>query len=115
MIKMNKKIFKAVLIILLIGFGIVYANAAQIKLENPLSCDDVSCLISKIIDGLTMLVIPLLVLMTFVGGFQILFARGNEENFSKGKKTLWYAVLGFIITLLANGIDSIIKSILEAK
>jgi hypothetical protein len=113
--KFKQEIFKIVFIVF--GFGISFAQlwAAQIKIDNPLSCDDVGCLISKIIDGLTMLVIPLLVLMTFIGGFQILFARGNEENFSKGKKTLWYAVLGFIITLLANGIDSIIKSILEAK
>jgi hypothetical protein len=113
--KFKQEIFKIVFIVFGFGFSFAYLGAAQITIDNPLSCDDVGCVISKIIDGLTMLAIPLLVIMVLIGGFQILFSGGNEEKIKTGKKTLWYAVLGYIIILLANGIDLIIKSILEVK
>ncbi len=101
-----------------ISFLIFQANkisAQTIKIENPLSCDDLGCIVSKFISALTLLVIPILTIMVFVGGFQILFSGGNEEKIKTGKKTLQYAIIGYIIIILAAGIDSIIKSVLDIR
>ncbi len=54
---------------------------------------------------------PLTSIMVLVGGFQMMTAAGDPEKFSKGKKTLTYAAVGFVIVLIAGGITSLIKSI----
>jgi hypothetical protein len=53
--------------------------------------------------------------MVLIGGFQIMTAGGNEEKVKEGKSTIKWAVIGYIIILLANGLVLIIKSVLGAK
>jgi hypothetical protein len=86
-----------------------------VTLTNPLG-DDTNTLgdiLSKIIDKLQILAIPIVAIMVLIGGFQILFAAGDPEKFNKGKKTILYSVIGYAIILLANGIDDLIRDILN--
>lgn len=46
-----------------------------------------------------------------VGGIQILTAYGNEERVSAGRKTMMFAVVGLVISMLAYAIVQIISSI----
>lgn len=112
-IKKIKLFIFEIILFLVFHISKVFAQAQTITFENPLSCDDFGCIVSEFISALTMLVIPVLTIMVFIGGFQILFSGGDEEKIKTGKKTLQYAVLGYIIILLAAGIDSIITSILK--
>jgi len=86
----------------------------SINLTNPLgdNTNSVGDVLSRIIDGLQTLAIPIVGIMILVGGFQILFAGGDPEKFKKGKKTILYAVVGYAIILVANGIDELIRNIL---
>jgi zinc transporter ZupT len=48
--------------------------------------------------------------MIIFGGYQILFAGANEENFKNGKKTITYAVIGIIVIFLAQSIIAIVRN-----
>lgn len=42
------------------------------------------------------------VIFVIVGGFRILAAGGNEENVTKGRKTIIYAIIGLLIIFFAR-------------
>ena len=131
---MNTKKAKIFLFIALISFAvlnfILFNNAVAqtgggttggsggggaISLPNPLSCEDLGCVIKKIISKLVELAIPIVVIMVLIGGFQIMTAGGNEEKVKQGRSTIWWAVIGYAIILLADGLVLIIESVLGAK
>ena len=90
-------------------------GGGTISLPNPLSCENLGCIIKKIISELQKLAIPIVVIMVLIGGFQIMTAGGNEEKVKQGKSTIWWAVIGYVIILLANGLVLVIESVLGAK
>jgi hypothetical protein len=90
-------------------------GGGTISLPNPLSCENLGCIIKKIISELQKLAIPIVIIMVLIGGFQIMTAGGNEERVKQGKSTIWWAVIGYVIILLANGLVLVIESILGAK
>lgn len=52
---------------------------------------------------------PLAVIMVLVGAFQLVTSSGNPEKVSKGKKTIMWAAIGFLLAMLAGGIVKIIQ------
>lgn len=50
-------------------------------------------------------------LFIIIGGIQILTAYGNEESLSNGRKTVTFAIVGLVISLLSYAIVSIISSV----
>ncbi len=42
------------------------------------------------------------VVFVIVGGFRILAAGGNEENVTKGRKTIIYAIIGLLVIFFAR-------------
>ena len=42
------------------------------------------------------------VIFVIIGGFRIMAAGGNEENVTKGRKTIVYAIVGLIIIFFAR-------------
>jgi len=90
-------------------------GGGTISLPNPLSCENLGCIIKKIISELQKLAIPIVIIMVLIGGFQIMTAGGNEERVKQGKSTIWWAVIGYVIILLANGLVLVIESVLGAK
>ncbi len=86
----------------------------SITITNPLGCDSVLCVTQAILSALFQISIPIVSLMVLVGAFQIMFAAGNPEKVSTGRKTIIYAVVGFLIILLASSIVPILKEALGA-
>ena len=86
---------------------------ANITLQNPLgsNCNDLTCPLTAITNFLFTIAIPLCGILILVGGFQMMTAAGNPEKFSTGKKTLLYAVIGFVVILLAGSVAALIRSI----
>lgn len=84
---------------------------------NPLgsSCATLSCPLTVITNFLFTISIPLCGIFILVGGFQMMTAAGNPEKFSKGKKTLLYAVIGFVIVLLAGSVATLIQNLFGAS
>ena len=93
------------------GDGTNPTGGTTVRIINPLSCGDVECIGEAIINGLFIIAIPLVSIMVLWGGFQILTAGGDPTKFTNGKKTLIYAVVGFAVVLVAQGVVFIIKEL----
>jgi NAD dependent epimerase/dehydratase family enzyme len=86
-----------------------------ITLPNPLSANSFQAVVAQISNFLLLIAVPLTAIMALVGGFQMITAGGDPEKFSKGRKTLMYAAIGFAVVLVAGGVASIISNFLTGK
>ena len=50
-----------------------------------------------------------------IGGFQMISGAGNEETYTKAKKTIIWAVIGLALALLSFSIVAIVQDILQAN
>jgi hypothetical protein len=86
-------------------FGTVYTVPCSLNL-----CD-LGETVERIAAVIFTFSIPIFSIMILVGGFMIMAAGGEEEKISKGRKTLLYALIGFVIILLSASVPAIIRSI----
>lgn len=77
---------------------------AQTKLDNPIGTIDPNELYARLIGGLMMVTGTLTLAVVILGGYTILTAAGNSENFQKGKKMIVYAFIGLLLTLGGYGV-----------
>ena len=92
----------------------IEGTGTDVTLPNPLgTTETVGGVIGIIIGALQLISAPLVALMVLVGGYQMLFSGGNPEKFKMGKKIILYAVIGYAILLIAEGVDNIITELLE--
>lgn len=85
------------------------------ELESPLESKTIEQLLDQIILTITIIATPIAVLMIIVGAFQMLTAGGDPEKFSKGKKTILYAAIGFAILLIAGLLIRVVSEILGVR
>lgn len=79
---------------------------------NPLGTDTFEGLLDVITNFLFLISIPIVSIMILYGGFKMLTAAGAPDKIEAGKKTIIYAVVGFMVIILARGAALIIKDIL---
>lgn len=70
-----------------------------------------SQLIPFIISYALRLAIALTVIALIIGGYQYITAYGDEEKHKTAQKTITYAIVGLIISILAFGIVTIITNL----
>ena len=91
-------------------------SRGPVSLPNPLGVTSISALLERIVQYLSLYIAPPIVtLMIFWGAFQILTAAGNPEKITQGRKTITYAVIGYVIILIGWGFVSIIKEVLGVR
>ncbi len=56
----------------------------------------------KVINFVLTFLALIAVIFVIVGGFRILAAGGNEENVTKGRKTIIYAIIGLLVIFFAR-------------
>jgi hypothetical protein len=91
------------------------AFAAGNTITNPLKWDSVTGLLSGIGVFLIELSIPLVTIMILWGAWQLLMSAGDPAKVKAGKQTIIYAILGFVVVLLASSIPMVIDSIISAE
>lgn len=96
-------------------FKKLLAQTVSLKDLDPFADKGFSDIVNSIVGYLTVLAIPVVTLMILIGGFQILTSQGDEEKFKSGKKTIWYAVLGYAAIWASKGIIAIVTDLLGAK
>lgn len=101
------------------SFPLAYAasggSVTVITLTNPLGANDFTSLLQTVITNLqTYIIPPIVVGMILIGAFQMLFAAGDPEKFSRGRKTILYTVIGYMIVLAGSGIVGIINDLTGA-
>lgn len=87
-------------------------QAITITIPNPLSCTDITCVLGQVLNSLLILAVPIVTIMALIAGYQILFAAGDPEKASRGRRTLLYAAIGFAVILLATSLSVIITLII---
>ncbi|MDP2598449.1 MAG: pilin [Candidatus Liptonbacteria bacterium] len=104
---------------LLFIFGFVSFVSAQSSancnpggLNDPLCGLTLSQVVQNITAGIAVIVAPIATIMVIYGGFQMITAAGDPEKFGRGRKTLLYAAIGVVVTIIANQVVQIIQVIL---
>jgi Type IV secretion system pilin len=99
-----------------------FASGQPISLLDPLGCakgsSGGSCftqIAGNVIQFLITIGAALMAILVIIGGIQMMTAAGDPEKFGKGKKTLLYAVVGFVVLLISQGIASLLKNILTGS
>ncbi len=93
--------------------SIAFADTQSVTLTNPLggNCNTLSCPVAAVTNFLFTIAIPLCGIIILIGGFQMMTAAGDHEKFSKGKKTLLYAAIGFVVILIAGSVAALIQNV----
>lgn len=95
------------------AFAAGVGETTGVELDNPLGKGATFItIINNILNYLIYISVPILALMILIGGFQILTARDNPEKISSGRKTIMYAVIGFVIVLISKGVALILLTII---
>lgn len=90
-------------------------NPPTVGVNNPLKSPDFVSLINSIIHYFTWFIAPsIVILMILYGAFRILTAAGDPEKFSEGRQAIVYAVVGYVLVLVAAGLVSVVKSAIGA-
>jgi hypothetical protein len=85
----------------------------EITLCNPLGQGStIPDVLKRIFGEITLILSFIVPIIIIVGAFQMMFAAGNPEKFATGQKTIIYAIIGYVVVLMANGIIAIVKEIL---
>ncbi len=80
-------------------------------IDNPISLGSFADLINAVIKWIIDIALVLAPLIIVYGGFTYITAAGDTTKISKGKQIILYAVMGFILALLAESLVSVIKSL----
>jgi hypothetical protein len=85
-----------------------------IRLENPISINDIAEFLKKLIDLAIMIGIPIAVLFIIYTGFLFVSAQGRPEKLRDARRALLAVVIGVAILLGAWVIATAIKGTIDA-
>ncbi len=95
------------------------SGSKTIEIPNLLKCSapgksDLECIVDKIFTFLWVLAFPIATIMILIGAYQIMTSQGNEEKVTAGKNTIQYAIIGFVVLVLARSVVYIITGLLNS-
>ncbi len=109
---------KPLLILFLFAFLIIIAaavSAQTINIPNPLVSGDIPTLIDKIATWLLGIGTVLATIVVLWAAFLFMTSGGNAERVTRARQTLWYAVIGLTVLLLAKGVTLLIQNFLSGR
>ncbi|MFZ3054684.1 MAG: pilin [Minisyncoccales bacterium] len=80
-------------------------------LTNPITSTSFEALLESIIDWILNIAMVLAPLIIVCGGFVYMTAAGDTSKVSQGKNIVLYAVIGFVVALLAKSLIGIFKDL----
>jgi len=120
MIKIGRKVKVAGISVLafLAGASVALAQTQgpqSISFSDPLGGHETFPSVATAVAGFLFwdIALPLCTIMVLVGAFQMMTSAGDPEKFSKGRKTILYAAIGFAIALIAGGVANLIKNVVS--
>jgi len=92
------------------------ASSTEFAFPNPLGeTSDISTLLSKIIDFLILLAVPISMILVVYAGYLYITSAGNEQKIQTAQKALIWALVGFAIVLIASSVPPIIEKFLYGE
>lgn len=92
-----------------------FARAQTISLINPLEANDLVTLIDQIATWLLTIGLTISTLVIIWSALQFMVSGGSEKRVESARKTIWWAVVGIVVLLLAKGITLIIAGFLGGQ
>jgi hypothetical protein len=112
---MNKRIFLFISLGLILcsifPFALMAADDSTGIIENPIESDTFAELVELIINWIINIALVLAPLIVVYGGFIYMTATGDTNKLSQGKNIILYAVIGFIVALLAKSLAGILTGL----
>ena len=108
----------------LLIFGLFFAilmlsapYALALEIPNPLGPQNqtIPQLIDKIATWLLGIGATIGVIIVLYAAFLFMTSGGSAERVTMARKTLWYAIIGLAILLLAKGVTALIENILKGN
>lgn len=90
-------------------------NNSSVTLYNPLPENDLTHVFLLITKSFLDIMGIFAVIFIIVGGFQMVISSGDEEAYTKAKKTITWAVLGLAVALLSFSIVAIVEDLLQVN
>lgn len=85
------------------------------EIQNPLRTEKFEEVITRFANFGAAIAGALMTLVVLYAGYLYLFSGGSEEMLKRARKALTWAVVGFIVILLARGAAELIKNILGTR
>ncbi|MFC1663716.1 pilin [Patescibacteria group bacterium] len=88
------------------------SSGVPIEINNPLDTESFEELIDNIINFIFMVAIVAAPAMIIIGGFFLVTAVGDPEKIDRGKRIIFWSLVGLVIIMLAKGLISALETIL---
>lgn len=83
-------------------------------LVNPIKSESFAALIDAIVNWILNIALVLAPLVIVYGGFVYMTAVGDTNKVSQGKQIILYAVIGFIVALLAKSLINMFTKLIAS-
>jgi len=83
--------------------------------RNPLIWDNILAFLKDLVIYIFRIGTGLSVLMILIGAFVLVISRVDPEKTNTAKRIIFWAIIGFATTMLANGIIALLQAILGVK
>ncbi len=94
----------------IIFYSALAIPVAAVTFANPIKYGTIPQVIEAIVNFIMIISIPLLSGAVIYGGLIMITSAGKPEKFNQGWQTILYAVVGFIVVLLAKGVTLVIQN-----
>lgn len=84
-------------------------------LFNPLPEDELTSMFLQITKGFLGIIGIWAVMFIIVGGFRMVMAAGNEEQYLAAKKTITWAIIGAVVAILSFSMVAIVQDLLRVR
>ncbi len=91
------------------------ALATQHEIKNPIQAKEFKDVITRFANFGEAIAGALMTLVVLYAGYLYLFSGGSEKMLTRARQALTWAVVGFIVILIARGVAELIKSILGTR
>jgi cytochrome b561 len=105
---------------IVIGVLILYFSTIQLvfavgegSLQNPLAFDSIAEFVSKALQALVVIALPIVGFFILLSGFLFISARGNQEKLSRAKTNFMWVIAGAILILGAWALSQLIGGTIE--
>lgn len=88
-------------------------EGASNQIPNPLGITTLNELVTKIMDAVTIVAVPVVIAMVLWGAFKVITAGSDPKKAKDGGMIVFYAAVGFGLLLIADGIVSIMQSLFQ--
>jgi hypothetical protein len=95
-----------------LGLFIPFLIFAQTTVPNPLKYDTFAELVNAIVVFIRNLALVAAPIIFIIAGLRYYLAAGNPQEAQKATEMIKWAVIGLVIILIANGITSVIVSVM---